>query len=95
MARHPQASKNETKNVTFHTYNRHFYIHYPEKTCCTITHPFLVIYHFMYTYFIPYSVLGGGTYLFPSLPHFLIIPDFEEKQYLELTHSLQIDDKLV
>ena len=38
---------------------------------------------------------GGGTYLFPSLPHFLIIPDFEEKQYLELTHSLQIDDKLV
>ena len=49
----------------------------------------------MYTYFIPYSLVGGETYLFPSLPHFLIIPDFEEKQYLELTHSLQIDDKLV
>ena len=36
-----------------------------------------------------------GGHLFPSLPPFLIIPDFEEKQYLELAHSLQIGDKLV
>ena len=93
MARHPRASKNETKNVTFHTYNRHFYIHYPKKTCCTITHAFLVIYHFMHIYFLSYSLWGG--HLFPSLPPFLIIPDFEEKQYLELAHSLQIGDKLV
>lgn len=47
----------------------------------------------MHIYFLSYSLRGG--HLFPSLPPFLIIPDFEEKQYLELAHSLQIGDKLV
>ena len=32
-------AKKKTNNITFHTYKRHFYIHYPEKTC-TITHTF-------------------------------------------------------
>ena len=53
------------------------------------TYFFLVIYHFMHIYFISYSLGGKNTHLFPSLPHFLIIP--EGKQYLEL----QIGGKLV
>lgn len=65
-------------------------MHYPESTLYNSTYFFLVIYAFMHIYFVSYSSKKKKPHLFHSLPDFLLIPDFEDKQYLEQIHSLQM-----
>ena len=95
MARHPQASRKENKKVTFHTYNRYFYMHYPEKHIVQFHILFLSdLCFYAHLFCLLFIKKKKKPHLFPSLPDFLIIPYFEDKQYLEQIHSLQMGDIL-